>query len=47
MCDRIAILHAGRIVELQETDSLFLYPREGLTQRLVSTIISADPVEQP
>lgn len=47
MCDRIAILHAGRIVEMEETDTLFLHPREGLTQRLVSAIISAHPVEQP
>jgi ABC-type oligopeptide transport system ATPase subunit len=44
MCERIAILHAGRIVEMEETDTLFEHPREPLTQRLVSAIMSLDRV---
>jgi ABC-type oligopeptide transport system ATPase subunit len=42
MCDRIAILDAGRIVELDETDRLFTAPRHDLTRRLVSAIMSLD-----
>ena len=44
MCDRIAILNAGRIVELDETDRLFTAPGHDLTRRLVSAIMSLDRV---
>lgn len=42
MCDRIAILDAGRIIEIGATDTLFSNPRQSLTQRLVSAIISVE-----
>jgi ABC-type oligopeptide transport system ATPase subunit len=45
ICDRIAILHAGRIVEMGDTDRLFIDPKTDLTRRLVSAIMSLDPVK--
>jgi ABC-type oligopeptide transport system ATPase subunit len=38
MCDRIAILHAGRIVEVNETEALFADPQNPLSRRLVEAV---------
>ena len=38
LCHRVAILHAGRVVELGATGQIFAQPREGYTQRLVAAI---------
>ena len=37
--DRIAVLDAGRIVELADTETLFAAPREELTRRLLSAMV--------
>ena len=37
-CDRVAILHEGRIVELRETEAVFSHPSHPYTQRLISLI---------
>ena len=38
LCHRVAILHAGRVVEVGGTGQIFSQPREGYTQRLVAAI---------
>lgn len=38
LCHRVAILHAGRVVEIGATGQIFAQPREGYTQRLVAAI---------
>jgi len=38
MSDRILVLQAGRLVEMQEADSLYENPREAYTKKLISSI---------
>jgi ABC-type glutathione transport system ATPase component len=38
ICDRIAILHQGEIVECEETDRIFSSPHHEYTQRLMAAI---------
>jgi len=38
ICDRIAILHQGQIVELAATEQILTNPRHEYTQRLISAI---------
>jgi ABC-type dipeptide/oligopeptide/nickel transport system ATPase component len=38
LCDRVAILHDGEIVEDSTPEQIFRYPRHPYTQRLVSAI---------
>ena len=40
ICDRIAILHDGQIVECGERDQIFLSPEHKYTQRLIAAIPS-------
>jgi ABC-type oligopeptide transport system ATPase subunit len=42
MCDRIAILDAGRIVTVSDTPTLFAHPPDPLTRRLVSAIMGLE-----
>ncbi len=35
MCDRVAVLRQGKLVELQDTDSLFAAPQTGYTRELL------------
>lgn len=46
ICDRIAVIHKGRIVELAESEELFQHPLHPYTKALLSAIPQPDPVEE-
>ncbi len=43
ICDRIAVIHLGRLVELANTEQLFAHPLHPYTQALLSAIPMPDP----
>lgn len=46
ICDRIAVIHKGVIVELAETELLFAHPLHPYTQALLSAIPMPDPISE-
>ena len=46
ICDRIAVIHKGKIVELADTEELFLHPLHPYTRALLSAVPMPDPVNE-
>ncbi|MGH3442607.1 MAG: ABC transporter ATP-binding protein [Nitriliruptorales bacterium] len=44
-CDRVAVMYAGRIVEIGPIDQVFIDPRHPYTQGLLRSVISLDTTE--
>ncbi len=43
ICDRVAVMYLGRVVELAETDELFANPQMPYTEALLSAVPKPDP----
>ena len=43
ICDRIAVIHKGKLVELCETEKLFQHPLHPYTRALLSAVPQPDP----
>ncbi|MBC2602290.1 oligopeptide/dipeptide ABC transporter ATP-binding protein [Puniceicoccus vermicola] len=43
ICDRVAVMYAGRIVELAETDELFDQPKHPYSRALLAAVPHPDP----
>jgi peptide/nickel transport system ATP-binding protein len=43
MCDRVAVMHRGKIVEIGDTEAICNDPQHSYTQSLISAVPKPDP----
>ncbi|XXJ19535.1 ABC transporter ATP-binding protein [Desulfovibrio caledoniensis] len=47
ICDRVAVMYLGRIMEIGESKTLFTDPKHPYTKALLSAVLRPDPTDRP